>query len=402
MPQYRQDVSQEIHSERFSISANYSGVQSNTALISSPGYHTSIFLTDLIISNGDTAGYVTIEEDTSDNQKILIQRQNLAINGVRASSFSDPIQVNPNNDLGLNSTTADDFSVTVGYYLQKVNGFGYTSGGHTGSALSSTIDEFFFTSSANATGVGDLTLARSNCAGQSSDTNGYTSGGDDGSDSAVVDYFSFASSGNASVHCDLFLARRYLAGQSSASKGYSSGGHGYTRVVDAFTFASTEKASYVSNLTAGVYGAAGQSSDVKGYTSGGYTGSYSAVIDSFHFVNTDWNTTAVGDLTLARLGPTGQSSAEKGYTSGGTAAPISAAIDSFSFASDGNATSVGDLTETSLTPAGQSSPTRGYTSGGRRATNNALIDSFSFASDGNATSVGELTVARYATAGQQS
>ena len=355
MPQYRQDVSKEGHSGSQSLTNNFAAVQSNTALIPSPGSHTSIFLSGITISNGDTAGFVTIEEDTADNQKILIQRQNLAVNGVTACSFSQPIQVNPNNDLGLNSSTADDFSVTVGYYLQKVNGFGYTSGGHTGSALSSPIDEFFFTSSANATGVGDLAVARQNCAGQSSASNGFTSGGDDGSDSAVVDYFSFASSGNAALHCDLFLARYALAGQSSASKGYSSGGYGYTRVVDAFSFASTENAIYVSNLTVGVYGVAGQSSTVKGYASGGYTGSYSAVIDSFHFVNTDWNTTDVGDLTLARRAPAGQSSAEKGYTSGGTAAPNSAVIDSFSFASDGNATSVGDLTVARGAVAGQQS-----------------------------------------------
>ena len=355
MPQYRQDISKNTHSEAQNISYNFSTVQSNTALISSPGSHTSIFLSDLVISNGATAGYATILEDTADNQKILIQRQNLPVNGLSVNTFSQPLQVNPNTDVGITSSSADDFSITLSYYLKKVDGFGYSSGGHTGTSLSSVIDEFFFTSEANATSVGNLSVARSNCAGQSSANDGFTSGGDDGSDSKLVDSFSFASSGNASGHCDLFLARYALAGQSSAQKGFSSGGYGYTRVVDAFSFASTANANYVSNLTVGVYGVAGQSSDIKGYTSGGYTGAYSDIIDAFHFVNTDWNTSDVGNLTVARRAPTGQSSAEKGYTSGGTAPPNSAVIDSFSFASDGNATSVGDLTLARGSLAGQQS-----------------------------------------------
>ena len=212
MPQYTQSVQEELHSGSGSATANYSSVESNTALISSPGYHTSIFLTDLIISNGDTAGYVTIEEDTSDNQKILIQRQNLAINGAMIANFSEPIQVNPNTDLGVTSSTADDFSVTAIYYLAKVAGFGYTSGGYSGS-YNNVVDEFFFSSSANSTDVGNLTVARYGVAGQSSASNGYTSGGYDGSYSDVVDTFSFSSGGDATDVGDLTLARSYVAGQ---------------------------------------------------------------------------------------------------------------------------------------------------------------------------------------------
>ena len=93
--------------------------------------------------------------------------------------------------------------VPVPYSFQGSN-FGYTSGGFT--ALN-VIDKFPFTSDANATDVGDLTVARYG-AGQSSADNGYTSGGMVPPESNVIDKFPFASDTNATDVGDLTIARR--------------------------------------------------------------------------------------------------------------------------------------------------------------------------------------------------
>ena len=55
--------------------------------------------------------------------------------------------------------------------------YGYTSGGDGPSGNTDLIDKFPFSTDANATDVGDLTVARRETAGQSSIVSGYTSGG---------------------------------------------------------------------------------------------------------------------------------------------------------------------------------------------------------------------------------
>ncbi len=176
MPQFRQDVSKERHSDAFTLSTNYSAVQTNLSIVSNPGRHKSIILTDLIVSNGDTAGYVTLAEDTNVQKTVITQRLNLAINGLLRTNFSNGLALTPNTDLGFTSSTTDDLSLTLNYLIENVITFGYTSGGHTNS-LDATIDKMSFNSNANSTGVGDITQASYGVTGQSSTINGYASGG---------------------------------------------------------------------------------------------------------------------------------------------------------------------------------------------------------------------------------
>ena len=140
---------------------------------------------------------------------------------------------------------------------------GYTSGG----SVVNTIDKFPFASDSNATDVGDLTVARSNPAGQSSFVSGYgyTSGGLDPGSSPnrvnTIDKFSFSSDGNATDVGDLTVGRSDVAGQSSTLSGYSSGGYDGTsqlNTIDKFPFSSDGNATDVGDLTVARYGTAGQ------------------------------------------------------------------------------------------------------------------------------------------------
>ena len=190
--------------------------------------------------------------------------------------------------------------------------FGYASGGGTPSATN-VIDKFPFASDTNASDVGDLTVARAEglAAGQSSTTHGYTSGGEYPSASNVIDKFPFATDTNASDVGDLTAGRRGgTSGQSSEDNGYTTGGiiapsYPASNVIDKFPFASDTNASDVGDLTVARVNGAGQSSGSNGYTSGGRTPSNSNVVDKFPFAS-NANATDVGDLTVARFGPAGQ------------------------------------------------------------------------------------------------
>ena len=287
---------------------------------------------------------------------------------------------------------------------------GYTSGGIP---TFNIIDKFPFASNANATDVGDLTIAKNGTTGQSSADNGYTSGGYNPGAAAVhnvIDNFPFASDGNATDVGDLTVGRYNSAGQSSSASGYTSGGSQaatpFLNVIDKFPFTSNANATDVGDMTTVRDKPAGQSSTASGYTSGGGIPAITNIIDKFPFAS-DANATDVGDITVARSSVNGQSSTVSGYTSSGSNPGLSPfianVIDKFPFASDANATDVGDLSVARYSSAGsQSSTASGYTSGGREPGTSNVIDKFPFASDANATDVGDLSVARHTSGeGQQ-
>jgi hypothetical protein len=316
---------------------------------------------------------------------------------------------------GVNLTPGGSDPTPGGGGFQGSN-FGYTSGGSTNppSVMVNTIDKFSFSADGNATDVGDLTEARSLQSGQSSADNGYTSGGVSYNGSFtrvdIIDKFPFSSDANATDVGNLTQNIRNTAGQSSNSNGYASGGQNtpsspVASSIDKFPFSSDSNATDAGDLTLARVRCVGQSSDVSGYTSGGYAGGGTNVIDKFPFAS-DANATDVGDLSRTAEIAAGQSSSSSGYTSGGEGGGPSGyvaygtTIDKFSFSSDSNGSDVGDLTLSRSSVVGQSSTASGYTSGGIPGVIN-VIDKFPFASDGNATDVGDLTEGRSGSAGQQ-
>lgn len=252
---------------------------------------------------------------------------------------------------------------------------GYTSGGESPPSppISNVIDKFPFASNTTATDVGDLSIARTFPTGQSSTVSGYTSGGDVPTSpitpSNVIDKFPFAADANATDVGDLTVARQWPAGQSSSEAGYTSGGSSPpstpTNTIDKFPFAANANATDVGDLSAENSPRAslsGQSSGISGYYSGGYVGplgiTISNSIEKFPFA-TNANGTDVGDLTGVRARTAGQSSITSGYVTGGLAVPGSPPtdhlniIDKFPFATNSNASDVGDLSVARYNSAGQ-------------------------------------------------
>lgn len=256
--------------------------------------------------------------------------------------------------------------------LQQASGqssttHGYTSGGIVGPqyapSRSIIIHKFSFASDGNAIYVGDLTIRRGQTAGQSSAANGYgyTSGGDAQPNLVynVIDRFSFSADGTVTDVGDLTIARAYCAGQSADESGYTSGGYYPSpalNVIDKFPFTSDRNATDVGDLTIARWMSSGQSSSTHGYTCGSWPAPTAArvTIDKFPFAS-DGNATDVGDLTAPARGKVGQSSTLSGYNSGGqhSAGYEIDVIDKFPFSTDANTTDVGDLTVARGYNAGQ-------------------------------------------------
>ena len=195
---------------------------------------------------------------------------------------------------------------------QSSSTHGYTAGGRF-----IYIQKFSFTTDGNATAnSGGLAVTTAAAAGQSDAINafGYVTGGEilPSTIRNDIQKFSFASEAAATDIGSLTEGRFYMSGQSSETHGYTTGGqNGYGPTlsvisdrIDKFSFSSNGNATDVGNLLQANYGgSAGQSSTVSGYKSGGAPATYH--IEKFPF-STDANATDVGDLVTHRNYMTGQ------------------------------------------------------------------------------------------------
>ena len=153
---------------------------------------------------------------------------------------------------------------------------GYTSGGQIVNPAppdiyANTIDKFPFATDGNATSVGSLTRLTTTQTGQSSDVSGYTSGGygrlppgsprpaSPATNRNIIDKFPFATNANATDVGDLTVARQTAAGQSSTVSGYTSAGYtiSYSNVIDKFPFATDANATDVGDISTIIGSAAG-------------------------------------------------------------------------------------------------------------------------------------------------
>ena len=99
-----------------SVTADYSAVQTNTELIAAPGADTAIYLTDIIISAG-AAGTVKLVRNTASPSDV-ISPLTFADNGGAVINLQTPIKVTDNQNVGVTSTTSDNFSVTLSYFVK--------------------------------------------------------------------------------------------------------------------------------------------------------------------------------------------------------------------------------------------------------------------------------------------
>lgn len=96
--------------------AAYGSAQTDTVLQAAAGAGLSLYVTDIIISNGATAGNVKLVEKTASSTDIL-EILYFAINGGAVINLKTPIKLTANENLGITSVDCTTHSVTVTGYI---------------------------------------------------------------------------------------------------------------------------------------------------------------------------------------------------------------------------------------------------------------------------------------------
>ena len=222
---------------------------------------------------------------------------------------------------------------------------GYTCGGyyHTVTGYIDVIDKFSFSAGGNAVDVGNLTGAKTYaCTTSDKSTYAYVHSGST-PDMNVIERFSLTTDGNATDVGDLTGAKRWAAGASTQSYGYAAGGYGNINVIERYQMVASANGVDVGDLyLGGGDGAAGVTSDTHGYYIREHPSNPSGQDIQKYALASSANATAVGDLTVYKDAESGTTSTTHGYIAGGTASATNA-IEKFSLSSDGNSAVVANL-----------------------------------------------------------
>lgn len=98
------------HPRFWSVSADYASAQTNASVKAAPGASLKLYLTDIVISNGATAGNITLLDGSGGT--VLLELYP-AVNGGMALSFRTPIALTANTALCITSATVTTHSVTI-------------------------------------------------------------------------------------------------------------------------------------------------------------------------------------------------------------------------------------------------------------------------------------------------
>lgn len=98
------------HPNHWDVSVDYAAAQTNATVKAAPGAGLKLYITDVIISNGATAGNITLLDGSGGTVKLELYP---AINGGMTHSFKNPIALTANTLLAITSTTVTTHSVTV-------------------------------------------------------------------------------------------------------------------------------------------------------------------------------------------------------------------------------------------------------------------------------------------------
>ncbi|MBP8055066.1 MAG: hypothetical protein KA314_04460 [Chloroflexi bacterium] len=107
---YGRQFVETTHPAHWTVSADYASAQTNTSLKSAPGVGLKLYITDVIVSNGATAGNITLLDGSGGTVKLELYP---GVNGGLAHPFRTPIALTANTALCITSTTVTTHSVTI-------------------------------------------------------------------------------------------------------------------------------------------------------------------------------------------------------------------------------------------------------------------------------------------------
>lgn len=106
-----------MHPNSFVLFEDHTSAQTNNQLKAAPGANLSLYITDIIFSNGATAGSIKLVEDEGGTPVQITQTVYMAINGGAVMNFLTPKRLTANKTLGFTSTTVTTHSVEVHGYI---------------------------------------------------------------------------------------------------------------------------------------------------------------------------------------------------------------------------------------------------------------------------------------------
>lgn len=111
---YGRQYVETAHPNNWTVSADYASAQTNASIKAAPGAGLKLYITDVVISNGATAGNITLLDGSGGTVLVEIYP---AANGGMAMPFRTPIALTANTALVITSTTVTTHSVTINGYI---------------------------------------------------------------------------------------------------------------------------------------------------------------------------------------------------------------------------------------------------------------------------------------------
>ncbi len=111
---YGRQYVETTHPNFWDASVDYASAQTNASIKAAPGAGLRLYITDVIISNGATAGNITLLDGSGGTVKFEVYP---GVNGGAAHSFRTPLRLSDNTALVITSTTVTTHSVTVSGYI---------------------------------------------------------------------------------------------------------------------------------------------------------------------------------------------------------------------------------------------------------------------------------------------
>lgn len=102
------------HPRFFHVSVDYASAQTNASIKAAPGAGVAIYITDIMISNGATAGNITLLDGSGGT--VLFELYP-AINGGVSLNLKNPIKLTDNTALCITSTTVTTHAVFISGFI---------------------------------------------------------------------------------------------------------------------------------------------------------------------------------------------------------------------------------------------------------------------------------------------
>ena len=116
MDRNRRMLVNQVHPNSWTVTHAETSAQTDHELKAAPGAGLSLYVTDIIISNGATAGTVIVELDGASAKTPIIGPLYLAISGGAVINLKTPIRITANKNIALTSATVTTHSITINGY----------------------------------------------------------------------------------------------------------------------------------------------------------------------------------------------------------------------------------------------------------------------------------------------